>query len=68
MAKQSVAEESEVDAVAREIFTATAIQQVGRFNPDHIVGLAYQCAEVFVAFKAQRQNTAKPKGVTPDAD
>lgn len=69
MAKQvSNSDETEVDAVAREIFTATAIQLAGRSVPEHIADLAYQSAETFVAYKrAYRQNTAKVKGDSSDA-
>lgn len=60
MAKQFVAEESEIEAVAREIFTATAIQHLGRSTPEHIAVQAFDCAEVFVEYKRQRrQSTGK---------
>ena len=62
MAKQSVSEESEIEAVAREIFTATAIQNLGRSTPSHIVEQAFVCAEAFVEYKQnRRQNTANSK-------
>ncbi len=60
MAKQFQQEESEVEAVAREIFAATVIRELGRFTPEYIAEKAFATAEIFVAQRqAYRQNTAK---------
>lgn len=62
MAKQSQVEENEIEAVAREIFAATVIREIGRFTPEHVAQKAFEVAEAFVnARQNYRQNTAKPK-------
>lgn len=66
MAKQSQVEESEIEAVAREIFAATVIRELGRFTPEHIAEKAFETAEVFVEQrkKYRRQPSNNQKSLT----
>ncbi len=63
MAKNSeVAGETEVEAVAREIYTATVIDNLSRYVPMALAAKSFEAAEAFVAYrKSLRQNAGKPK-------
>lgn len=63
MAKHpEVAGETEVEAVARDIYVATVIGTQNRLIASAILDKAFAAAEAYVAYrKTYRQNTGKPK-------
>lgn len=63
MAKHpEVAGETEVEAVAREIYVATVIGNQNRLIASAILDKSFEAAEAFVEYrKFYRQNTGKPK-------
>lgn len=65
MAKQFQVEENETEAVAREIFVATAIQTYGKLTPEFVVEKAFDYAEAFIAHrKKRRQPSNNQKSLT----